>query len=72
MNNGKVVLQNSNGVPIRVRVEGAHPPTNVPAHLKNPFHEVPHVHIEYRQNVLTGAWGKGLNNTFTLPQSWFR
>jgi len=70
--NGKYIGDGSNG-PVRVRVEDGH--------LSNPDfsgpigidHEIPHVHVEYRKNVLTGPWGKGdpINKT-TFPQDWLK
>ena len=71
--NGKYYGSSSNGIPTRVRVEGVHPQTNVATHNLNPYHDIPHIHVEYKQNVFSGQWGKGHpNNNITLPQSWFK
>ncbi|MEN6471527.1 MAG: hypothetical protein ABFC62_08675 [Clostridiaceae bacterium] len=70
--NGKYVGEGSNGVPVRVRVEGVHPPTNVSALKLNPYHEVPHIHVEYKQNIFTGGWGAGSGSNHTLPQNRFK
>ena len=66
---GKYTGSNSQGKPVRVRVERPHSDTSVEAHLKNQNHKVPHIHVEYKKNINTGKWGKGLDNNHTLPQS---
>ena len=70
--NVKYIGTNSAGVQMRVRPEGIHPPTDVAAHKKNPYHEVPHIHFEYKKNIFTGGWGDGFGNNHILPQSWFK
>lgn len=70
--NAKYMGTNSTSIPLRVRIGGVHPPTDVAAHNLNPCHEVPHIHVEYRKNIFTGGWGKGLGNNHTLAQSWFK
>lgn len=68
--NGKYVGESSNG-PVRVRVEDAHPEKPGYSGHENPDHEVPHVHIEHKQNGATGQWGRGdPSNITTFPQDW--
>ena len=66
--NGKYIGQSSNGS-VRVRVEEAHP--NKPAFIgqESVDHNIPHIHIEYRQNGVSGPWGK---DKTTFPQDWLK
>ena len=70
--NGKFVNNNGSNGPVRVRIEDAH--TSNPGFTgANPYHEVPHIHVEYRKNGMTGPWGEPeIKNNFTFPQDWFR
>ena len=67
---GKYVGETSNG-PIRIRIEGPHPIDPNFTGTPNPDHFVDHMHVEYRKNGLSGQWGKGYQNKFTLPMSMF-
>jgi len=68
---GKYVGQSSNGNQMRIRIESPHTSIN-PAAPQNQFHDVSHIHIEYRKNGLTGGWGEGIGNNFPFPLSWFK
>lgn len=67
-NNGKYVGESSNG-PVRVRVEDGHLGKPGFSGQESIDHEIPHVHIEYRQNGATGPWG---SNKTTFPQDWLK
>ena len=55
--NGKYYGQDANDYPVRIRVEIHDPDPNFVG-TKNPFHEVPHFHIDRRANNKTGKWIK--------------
>jgi RHS repeat-associated protein len=66
--NGKYVGVGSNG-PVRVRVEDAHTEKPSFSGQISIDHDIPHVHVEYRQNGDTGPWG---SNKTTFPQDWLK
>jgi len=61
----KFVGEDSNG-PMRVRIEQGHPEDPTFTGPEDPLHTVDHMHIDRRENGLTGKWG----SEEKIPCSW--
>jgi RHS repeat-associated protein len=63
---GKFVGSDSNGVPVRIRIEQAHPEDPSYTGPSDPLHTVDHLHVDRRANGMTGSWG----SSWKIPFGW--
>jgi len=67
-NNSKYEGIDSYG-PFRIRLDlGGHPPTPGFTGVPDPLHEIPHIHIERKQRIISGQWF----STIKLPWDLFK
>ena len=62
----KFVGADSSGLPIRVRIERAHPEDPNYSGPTDPIHIVDHLHLDRRANGMTGGW----QSAWKIPFDW--
>lgn len=63
--NGKYLGNDSYG-PIRIRYNEIHKPKPSFTGVSNPYHEIPHFHIERRSHIVSGGWGESYTGAMEM------